>query len=356
VKGLSEIVGKDRLIAFVSRLNRLRFVERGGNVKLVMLPYSNERRSLRHISQQLLVPWLAVKHGADIFFAPGNTAPLLTPVPVVLSVKTMHAFTSPEGLGRSRIVVRRTMQSLAALKAKRIITNSSSNRSDVHRYLRVPLERIHVIPEGLDHGRFYPRSLREALGGIARWNLSQPFLLYVSGLWPYKNVELLIESFALFAKRGRAVSLVIAGEGFDWYAKKLHALVARAGVGERVRFLGRVDNTELPFLYSAALAVVLPSRYETFGRVVAEAMACGTPTASANTSSLPEVVGDAGLLFDPGDAPALADLLSQLTDDEGLRHQLKERGLRRAHDFTWERTVQDTYEILAKTVADGQHR
>src|SRR5207247_11348222 len=130
---------------------------------------------------------------------------------------------------------------------------------------------IQVVPEGLDHALFYPRPLRDAVDHIGRWHISQPFILYVSGLWPYKNVELLIQSFALFAKHHPGVGLVIVGEGFAWYAEKLYAVAARTGFAERIRFLGRVDNTELPFLYSAALATVLPSRYETFGKVVIEA-------------------------------------------------------------------------------------
>jgi glycosyltransferase involved in cell wall biosynthesis len=158
----------------------------------------------------------------------------------------------------------------------------------------------------------------------------------------------------MFLKRHRDFGLAIAGEGFNWYETNLRSMAAQLGVGDDVVFLGPIDNAELPFLYSGASAVVLPSRYETFGRSVGEAMACGVPTASAATSSLPEVVGEAGLLFDPDDARGLVDVLERLSQDALLCEDLRHRGLERAKEFTWERTVLQTHKVLAAAALAGK--
>jgi alpha-1,3-rhamnosyl/mannosyltransferase len=121
------------------------------------------------------------------------------------------------------------------------------------------------------------------------------------------------------------------------------------GLGERIRFLGLVEDVDLPALYSAALAFIFPSRYEGFGLPTLEAMACGTPVACSNVSSLPEVVGEAALLFDPTDLGALTEAMQRLVEDRALRQALSEQGLRRAATFSWERNAAATLDIYRRT-------
>ena len=136
------------------------------------------------------------------------------------------------------------------------------------------------------------------------------------------------------------------GEGYDWYRDRLLAQTREARLDREVSFLGRRSGDEVARLMQAADALVLPSTYESFGKVLTEAMACGTPVVAARASCLPEVVADAGLLVSPRDPEALAGGLAAVLTDTGLRQGLVERGLRRAAEFSWERTAEQTLSII----------
>jgi glycosyltransferase involved in cell wall biosynthesis len=139
--------------------------------------------------------------------------------------------------------------------------------------------------------------------------------------------------------------LVIAGKR-GWLTESIERRAAELGVAERVRFTGYVADEDLPALLSGALAFVLPSLYEGFGMPVLEAMACGAPVLASNTSSLPEIAGDAALLVDPTDTAALADGLARLAANAELRDELRARGLARAAAFTWDRCAEETLAVL----------
>jgi glycosyltransferase involved in cell wall biosynthesis len=194
----------------------------------------------------------------------------------------------------------------------------------------------------------------QARYGITSGEPAHPprYFLYIGTVQPRKNLVRLIDGFAQAVKGcagssplPRDLLLVIAGKR-GWLTETIEQRAASAGIAERVRFTGYVDDADLPALLSGSHAFVFPSLYEGFGMPVLEAMACGAPVLTSTTSSLPEVAGDAALLVDPHDTQAIASALARLADDATLCDELRRRGRERAAHFTWERCAEETFRVL----------
>lgn len=237
-------------------------------------------------------------------------------------------------------------------RATHIIADSHATARDLVDLYGVPPEKITVIHSGVDARFSPPRDTlldrRRTEYVLQRYRLRPPFVLTVGTLQRRKNHARLVEAFAHIAARDPNVSLVIAG-GKGWLYDDVHQTIARLGLQARVHFTGFVEDADLPYVYRLAAVFAFPSLYEGFGLPPLEAMACGVPVVTSNTSSLPEVVGDAGLMVDPKDVRALAAALEQALFDESWRRQSIERGLARARQFSWERAAQQllaTYEQI----------
>lgn len=224
--------------------------------------------------------------------------------------------------------------------ADRILTVSESARRDLVAWFRLPEGRVRVVTEGPD-AVFRPRPPGpESDAALARHGIvpGSRYLLYVGGLSPHKNLIRWIEAFAR-ADPGDEVSLVLVGDlgdVFHTHVPELRAAVARAGLGGRVHFPGFVPDDDLVFLYNRAYALAQPSLWEGFGLPPVEAMACGVPVLYSRAGSLPEVVGEAGLDFDPTDVGAMAAAIGRLLGDAALRDALGALALTRARRFTWD--------------------
>lgn len=226
----------------------------------------------------------------------------------------------------------------AARLADHILTVSEASRRDLMAWFGLAGDRVSVVPEGPE-AAFRPRPAGpDSDAVLGRWGLvpGARYLLYVGGLSPHKNLPRLIEAFARSAPADVALVLVgDTGDVFHTHVPALHEAVARLGLGDRVRFPGFVPDEDLAYLYSRAYALVQPSLMEGFGLPPIEAMACGTPVLSSRAGSLPEVVGDAGLFFDPTDVDAIAAALRAALDDPGGRDRLAGLALDRAKRYTW---------------------
>jgi len=178
-----------------------------------------------------------------------------------------------------------------------------------------------------------------------RFQLTAPFILYAGNIKPHKNVDRLIEAYAILRRRGvESARLLIIGDEISKYPN-LRRLVHRFQLHQHVRFLGFVPDATLAVLYQLASVFVFPSLYEGFGLPPLEAMAAGAPVITSNVSSLPEVVGDAALLIDPMDAGAIADAMARVLGDEALRAELVRRGHERVKAFSWDRSVARVREV-----------
>ncbi|MHB9091611.1 MAG: glycosyltransferase family 4 protein, partial [Chloroflexota bacterium] len=188
---------------------------------------------------------------------------------------------------------------------------------------------------------------RESAAVRERFGLDKPFILTVGTLEPRKNIVRLLEAFAAVRRTGLSTCLVHVGPR-GWLYEEVYARVNQLELGNSVRFLGRVPIDDLVGLYNAAAVFAYPSLYEGFGLPPLEAMACGCPVVTSNTSSLPEVVGDAGLTVDPLSVPQLVDAISTVLVDRSLADDLRHRGLARGKTFSWERCARETVAVYRR--------
>jgi glycosyltransferase involved in cell wall biosynthesis len=230
-------------------------------------------------------------------------------------------------------------------QCRRILTNSSFTAGEIQRCTGVPLERVAVIPLGVDLQRFQPAAL------TASPHQNSPYLLHVGQAYPHKNLARLIKAFAAVASAQPELQLVLAGKPHPSESPRLQALVHERGLGQRVQFRSYVPSGELPELMAGALAFVYPSLWEGFGLPVLEAMASGTPVLTSLGSGTEEVAGDAALLVDPADQGALTTALRDLVSQPGLRECLRQKGLERVSEYSWQRTAQATQAAVAEILS-----
>jgi glycosyltransferase involved in cell wall biosynthesis len=231
---------------------------------------------------------------------------------------------------------------LAFLTSKRIIAVSQAAATDIEQLYQVNPAKIRVVPQGVSEN-FKPLNLSEQLEARARLKLPERYLLYVGINKPHKNLARLLEAFKLYREQSDdPLKLILAGKEDSRYSVDLREKARQLGITDAVEFRGEIAEADLPALYACASLFVFPSLYEGFGLPVLEAMACGTPVTCADNSSLPEVAGEAAILFQAEDVPAQAAALR-----EGLQRaaELRQKGLGRARRFSWQRTAERTLEI-----------
>jgi glycosyltransferase involved in cell wall biosynthesis len=233
----------------------------------------------------------------------------------------------------------------AALYADRIIATSTQTKKDLIDYFCIPEERIRVIPAA--HRRiYYPESDVEVIRGVLeRLGIFRDFILFVGSLEPRKNLKALLQAYALYVKRHLGEELLVVAGGKGWLNDDVSQIGAGLGIAERVKFLGYVQEADLRVLYSVAKLFVYPSMYEGFGLPPLEAMACGAPVITSNTSALPEVVGDAAIVIDPHNCKALCQGIERVLCDDKLRLRMRQQSLARAKLFSWERTAEETLAV-----------
>jgi len=239
-------------------------------------------------------------------------------------------------------------------RADHVLADSKATRSDIIELYGVPADKVSVLYSGVDE-RFAPVTDRAVIDSMCiRNGIGEgPYILSVGTVQPRKNYVRLVEAFASLDRPD--LKLVIAG-GKGWLDDPLYQTIADLGLNERVHLIGFAADADLPALYSGAEVFVFPSLYEGFGLPPLEAMACGTPVVASNVSSVPEVVGDAGLPVDPASVEAIQGAIEQALDDQSLRASLRERGIKQAKLFTWRRAAEQlksTYVILLESRYDS---
>lgn len=227
--------------------------------------------------------------------------------------------------------------------ADKIIADSKNTKKDLINYFNVPEEKIRVILLAADE-KFKPLN-KEGIKEVKQnYNLNFSFILYVGTLEPRKNIPSLIKAFYKLKRKNINYKLVITGKKGRKY-KEIFETIDKLNLQKDVIFTGYVSDEDLPALYKAADLFVYPSLYEGFGLPPLEAMACGTPVITSNTSSLPEVVGDAGIMVNPYDVDGLADAMYEVLTNDELREDMIKKGLERAKMFSWEKCAKETLDV-----------
>jgi len=298
--------------------------------------------------EQQLLPGLARRAGVDVVHSLASTAPARGPFKRVVTIHDLLYRVIPDAHFGVKGLGMRVLVPLAARTSDRVIAISRSTAADVQRYLKVPAGKLDVIPSGVGitaAGEPEPAAaLRERHGLGAR-----QVVLSVSAKRPHKNLARLFEALAAIAPERRPV-LVVPGYRTP-YEATLRERTAQLGVRDDVRLLNWVSGAELEGLYALADAFVFPSLYEGFGLPVLEAMRRGVPVACSDSSSLPEVAGDAALLFDPHDTAAITAAIERLLGDPAEAQRLRDAGRARAARFTWAATARATAQSYERAMA-----
>ncbi|MEW6753867.1 MAG: glycosyltransferase family 1 protein [Candidatus Latescibacterota bacterium] len=347
--------GEDAFEVLVCRDEQEVFVPPGSS--LIPVPIASRlRQPLLSVAwHQALLPGVCRRRGYDVLFLPAanRRVPLHVGCPTVGTVHDLSSLHVEGKYDAARVFYVRRVLPFLIRRLDQVITVSHSSKADIVEHARVSDERVTVIPLAADPARYFPRPRHEASQQVAHTlGLQRPYILYLARLeHPGKNHVRLIRAFARLKEDGSLPhQLVLAGG--DWTrAEEIHRAAQESPCSRHIRFLGFVPEAAKPELYAAAEAFVYPSLYEGFGLPLLEAMACGTPVACADTSSLPEVAGGAALLFDPGDEEAMAHALRLLLTDTDIWCRYARRGLERSGQFAWERTAARTLEVVRRAAA-----
>lgn len=298
---------------------------------------------------QVLLARLARKDRLDVFLSPYDKGPLFAPCPVVLTVHDLLFLAISDRGALSRFLYNAVYvgtRRLAFRKAACIITDSEYSREDIVRRLGVPPERISAIPIGISDAYRPVRDPAKIGAFKARYGIAGPYILYVGNFKPHKNVKTLLRAYAALPESLRSTRRLILCGRKDAFRDEVQREAQTLNLNGRVLFLDFVEEADMPLLYAGAELFAFPSLYEGFGLPPLEAMACGTPVVSSRATSLPEVVGNAGILVDARRPEDLRRGIETLLTRPDRRQSLARAGLRRARAFTLEQAAEKIVPIL----------
>jgi glycosyltransferase involved in cell wall biosynthesis len=295
------------------------------------------------VSTQWRLPAQLRNLGGEVYHSPYYLMPYRPGIAAVVTLFDLMPMRYPEYMSAlARLVFAVTVR-LALRASARIITISQASANDASRVFRLDPGQLVVIPAA-PGPEFRPQPSAAQAAVRQRLGLPARFLLYFGSNKPHKNLQRLIRAHLRLGAAAAEVPLVIAGH-WDPRYPEARAAVEQTGAQDKVRFIGPVGEADLPALYSAAEAFVFPSEYEGFGLPPLEAMACGTAVVCSRAASLSEVVGTAALLFDPHAVDSISACLARVIAEPALRADLRQRGLERASQFTWDEAAVRTLDV-----------
>jgi glycosyltransferase involved in cell wall biosynthesis len=333
-----ELDHDDQFFVFSHQRLDLKFRSANGNLR-----FSDSRFfPVRAVYLHALLPKILNDANPDLCHYTNFLAPIVEDRPYVVTIHDMGLEVLRNSHPMAKRIYTRRLIPRVARNARLIIANSEYSKWEVVRHLGIPEERIYVTPLA-PSAQFKPVIMKP----------ENPYFLFVGNLEPRKNLERLIEAFALMPEKDH--ELVIVGN--YWYrAAEIENKARSMGLNGRVKFQGYVEREQLPALYSGATALVYPSLLEGFGLPVVEAMACGTPVITSNNSALKEVAEDAALLVDPLSVMELAEAMTRLAEDGAARRDLSRRGLARAAEFSWKKTAELTLDAYRQALRPSPWR
>jgi glycosyltransferase involved in cell wall biosynthesis len=313
--------------------------------------------------EQLAFPRICRRWEADVAHVPYWGSPLWTAVPTVVTVHDLIPMLLPAYQGSLLVRLYTRLVSASARRAALVITDSQASRRDIRDHLGLPPQQVRCVYLAAGE-QFSPEPGPD--DDVVRLSYDLPdgsnpgepsrYVLYLAGHDVRKNVAALVEAFATIAQADDDVTLVIGGklpQGNDPLFFDPRPLMQALGLTNDVRLIGWVDEEDKPALYRGAACAAFPSHYEGFGLPVLEALGCGTPLVTSNTSSLPELLGEAGFAVDPDDVQGLAGAILSCLVDEDLTAELRHRGPEQAARFTWAQTARETLAVYSEAVSSG---
>jgi glycosyltransferase involved in cell wall biosynthesis len=314
-------------------------------------PISNFRKLL---FEQSIMPRAARAYEADVLHIPYWAPPLRSDVPIVVTIHDIIPLILPQYRGGPLVRAYTQLVSAAARGATSILTDSDASRSDIVQHLHIPADRVRTIYLAADP-KFSAHADPIDTAALRRnYDLPEEYVLYLGGFDARKNIEALLQVYTWAQDvLGEDYPLVIAGslpERHDTFFHDPRVIAQQIEVEDVIRCIGRLAEEDKVALYQQARAFLYPTLYEGFGLPALEALACGVPVVGSNASSVPEIVGDAGILVDPQDARAMAGALIAVCTEDPLHDDLGERALKQAAKFSWEKCARETVEAYEDVI------
>lgn len=302
-----------------------------------------------HLWEQFVLPKLAKNEKVDFLHSPANTAPLFFDGKSIINIHDLCFVVNPHWYSFSFHTVYNFLVPRLARRATRVITNSNNSKNDLLQFCDIPADKVSLIYWAVDEIFVQDRSDKTAP------LIEEDFILYVGSLEPRKNIRALVEAYEILRESNPDIKtklVLIGGESPLFGEVRLNA----KNFKNDVIFKGFVEDVDLRTYYRRARLVVYPSLYEGFGLPPLEAMASGTPVVTSNTSSIPEVVGEAAIMIDPGDIEGLANAMKSILIDPDLRLDLIEKGLKQVQKFNWYRVARNTLAVYHEVYSLGQKK
>ena len=347
INELGAIDDDNRYVIFTSQDNNKMFkFPKGSNFHKVMMPCKSKGIK-RILVEQLLMPQRIRKHKLDVVHHPGGILCVFSGTPSVLTVHDLQHIHYPSNFSWAQRIYRAIFLPPSAKRASRITTNSLFTAKDVVNSLGINIRKIKVIHHSTTDNQFSENGSPKVIVVFKKYGLKIPYILSVANALPHKNLDGLLNGCVLLAQRGIKFELVLAGAPMKFH-KKLRELIDSSPIFDRVKLLGYVPDSDLPALYRGATVYVFPSIFEGFGVPLIEAMITGIPVLAANRGALPEIAGGAAMLVDP-DPQNLAKGLQKVLSDQELRSKMRNQGFRRAKEFTFRKTAEQTLGLIIET-------
>lgn len=305
--------------------------------------------------EQIALPLAAKKYKLDVLHCTSNTAPFFCPVPLVVTIHDviyMEKMNLRKGSWYQKLgfLYRRWNVPFIAKKAKAIITVSDYERTTIVNRLGLAKERVQTIYNGVSehfHSAIDPQAVEQFR---KEQQLPEQFIFFIGNTDPKKNVNNTVKGYALALQQDPLLPQLVM---LDYSPESLNATLHSLNENElipHIHLMDYVPNTQLPYLYRSSLVFLYTSLRESFGIPMLEAMRCGTPVITSNTSAMPEIAGDAAVLCDPNKPESIANAILKLSQDEGLRNRNREIGLQRAADFSWKSTAENVLHVLKTSI------
>ncbi len=351
VGALQQVDDENEYVVFVAAGSQGQLGIAGGRFREVVCPAVSRWRAGRALWEELGLARQVVDEGIEVLLCAGGIVPTNLSVPAVQVIHDLQVYHYPENFSWLKRRFLQRMLPRSAEAASLTVASSAYTRREVVRFLRQRPEDTRVVQ--LAGRADCQAASAESVQRVRRqYDLEEEYLLCVATSHLHKNLHELVEAYG---RADLAADLVLVGKRGTGYGELIRAIRQARG-RERIRVLGRVAAEELGALYTGATGFVTPSLFEGFGMTVLEAMQCGCPVACSSLTALPEVAGEAALLFDPRDPEVFGEALDRISHDETLRERLREEGFRQAAKFDWQQTARGTMDALVEAMRGRTNR
>ena len=348
IRAFAALEGENQFVIFASERGQY-LINLPNKPNLEWKLIGDRHPGLRLIWEQTYFSRLIREANVDLLHSLHYTRPLRLFCPSIVTFHDMTFFLYPELHTRTKRIFFPQAIKSSSRRADFVITVSESTRQDAIRLLGLSPDRVITIQHGVDRS-FRPLNTIEFGKRVAyKYRLPSKFILYVGLIEPRKNLPLLINAYKKLVDNGTDHNLVLVGR-FGWMFDELLQQIEKLSLTDKVILTGYVEQEDLPMVYNLCDLFVYPTLYEGFGLPALEAMACGIPVITTDVSSLPEIVGEAGLLVPPDDVEALFQGINNVLNDEDLRLNMARRGTEQAAKFSWDRAARSTLEVYRQAI------